>query len=286
VHLAKGYPSLFVYATKGLGLRANLTYTLITIARKAREVPALREQLEAGRMTLSNARRVASVLTVANQAEWIAKAAALSVRELEREITRVRPQAEPVEHASYISGDRIRLELGLSEHEMLRLRRAQDLVSRSLGQSASLEDTMKQLLSEYLDKHDPVERAKRFRVRGGGAKGSKAESGEKVELVTPRVGDSVQGEAEPTRRAPTPAAVEHAVHWRDRDRCTETLPDGSRCGQSRWTELHHVKPVHLGGKNTVDNLVTLCSAHHRMRHEKLRARAREEEPDPVADILT
>ncbi|MBI2605974.1 MAG: HNH endonuclease [Deltaproteobacteria bacterium] len=39
-----------------------------------------------------------------------------------------------------------------------------------------------------------------------------------------------------------------------------------RCEQKRWLQVHHIKPVSLGGGNTLENLTTLCSGHHRMRH--------------------
>jgi predicted restriction endonuclease len=34
------------------------------------------------------------------------------------------------------------------------------------------------------------------------------------------------------------------------------------CGFNRVTELCHIIPKHLGGKNTPDNLIRLCPNHH------------------------
>ena len=43
---------------------------------------------------------------------------------------------------------------------------------------------------------------------------------------------------------------------------------GERCENRRWIDVHHVRPRSLGGANTLENLVMLCSAHHRMVHER------------------
>ena len=40
------------------------------------------------------------------------------------------------------------------------------------------------------------------------------------------------------------------------------------CGQIRFLEVHHLVPRSEGGKNTMDNLVTLCSGCHRLLHER------------------
>ncbi|MGE3760540.1 MAG: HNH endonuclease [Pseudobdellovibrionaceae bacterium] len=46
------------------------------------------------------------------------------------------------------------------------------------------------------------------------------------------------------------------------------MPDGSDCGCAKWTDIHHIIPRALGGKDTLENLITLCRAHHRQLHER------------------
>src|SRR5581483_9754901 len=72
--------------------------------------------------------------------------------------------------------------------------------------------------------------------------------------------------ANPNPRAPIPAATEHEVRLRDQNQCQAPKPGGGICGQRRWIDLHHLKPVSQGGDNTARNLVTLCRAHHRVAH--------------------
>ncbi|MDR3606886.1 MAG: HNH endonuclease signature motif containing protein [Oligoflexia bacterium] len=227
VFLVRGHASMLAYVTAELGLSESTAYALI----------------QAGAITLSNARRVVSVLTPENQSEWIRKASELSSRELEKEIVKVRPQEAVQERTSYVTEDRVRLELGLSESELVRLRRVQDLLCQSRGRVVSLEEAIQAMTAEYLDRHDPLEKAKR----------AKKSTVTVDQLVTRRV------------RTPIPAAVLHQVNLRDQRKCAYVL-HGKRCNQTRWIEIHHKNPVSHGGLNEVDNLITLCSAHHKRMH--------------------
>jgi hypothetical protein len=39
------------------------------------------------------------------------------------------------------------------------------------------------------------------------------------------------------------------------------------CNQRKWVDAHHIIPWMHGGPTTRDNLVILCTRHHRMLHE-------------------
>jgi 5-methylcytosine-specific restriction endonuclease McrA len=278
VFLKRGHASLFSYVVNELGLGENTAYCLITVARKARQFPALRARIQSGAMTLSNARRVASVLTLQNQEEWISKACELSSRQLEKEIVKEKPSHATVERASYVSSDRIRLEIGLSEREMLRLRRVQDLMSQSRRKSVSLEEVIQELSGLYLRKNDPVEIAKRHHVRKAASSNQKTYGTSSIQAGTPNA-CTRQSDLEPTelkqtdtfkvlvtKRVPIASSIKHQVNLRDQRRCTHLLPNGARCNQSRFVEIHHKVPVNQGGSNELQNLTTLCSAHHQLIH--------------------
>ena len=53
------------------------------------------------------------------------------------------------------------------------------------------------------------------------------------------------------------------VQARDRNQCRTP-----GCGHTKFLEVHHIKPRAAGGKNRPENLITLCSACHRLWHEK------------------
>ena len=53
-----GYNSVFSYALKELGLSEAGTYNFIGVARKAVEVPQLKEEIKEGHLTVSKARKI------------------------------------------------------------------------------------------------------------------------------------------------------------------------------------------------------------------------------------
>lgn len=58
-----------------------------------------------------------------------------------------------------------------------------------------------------------------------------------------------------------PAWMIRQVHYRDRE-CR--FPG---CGARRFTEAHHIRWWRHGGRTDLDNLVLICSFHHRLVHE-------------------
>ena len=63
------------------------------------------------------------------------------------------------------------------------------------------------------------------------------------------------------RRRVVPARLARALRLRDRDRCR--FPG---CAHQRYLEAHHVRHWIDGGETSLDNLVLLCGAHHRLLH--------------------
>jgi hypothetical protein len=321
VHILRGHASLHAYAVSDLGLGEHVAYNLIIVSRKATQVPELKSQIESGAITLSNARRISVVMTSENQSEWLQKAATLTSRELEKEIVKVRPKEATPERANYVSENRIKLELGISEDAFSRLKRSQDIMCQSRKKHISFEEALDIMNSEFLERHDPVEKASRYQSRQevrahqnqnalvnqkeliaktdaeaeSHSGPDQDESNAKVQpllatrpepsrrpmspsrqdlakqpsFVTRRTlstQSSLATRREVIRRKALPAHVQHQVNFRDKRLCQHVLSSGLRCRQSRWVEIHHKIPVYQGGKDTLENLITLCSAHHRFVH--------------------
>jgi 5-methylcytosine-specific restriction endonuclease McrA len=250
IYKVKGYSSLFEYVIKGVRLSESAAGIFIGIARKAAEVPELKLEIQTGAISVSNARRIVPVLTCKNKEEWLSKAKNLSQRQLEKEVIKVRPEVATPERVKYVTSERVKLEVGFSEKDMLGIRKLQDILCQKTQKSVSLEEAICIVVEDYLKRHDPVQKAKRHTVR-------------KLDLL---YSSSVKF----TRsRAPISKRLLHAVNLRDQRRCTHVGPDGTRCSQKRWLDIHHIVPVSHGGQNTLENLTTLCSTHHDYIHMEL-----------------
>ena len=274
-----GYSSLFVYATQALRLSESNAYAFIAVSRKSFEVPQIAEAIAKGTLTVSKAKRVTSVILPENQKEWIEKAQSLSQRDLEREVVKHHPKAAVRERFVPIAENRSALHLAISDSLEGQLKRAQDILSQNKKRPVGLEEALEEITKLFLEKKDPLLKAERVfnkatrktmnkkvavngtLVKTPSVRTSEAHSQQPLQKIDTNGDDWIKA----SRRRGIPAAVRHQVNLRDRGKC-------GVCQSSRWLEFHHRTPVSRGGPDTPENLVTLCSAHHRMRHEVSRSR--------------
>lgn len=228
-----GYTGIFSYCVHALGFSESQASYFSSVARKSEEVPELKKAIDSDELTLSKARRIVSVITPETQQVWIDLARTLPQRELEKRVAEVNPSAVR-EKIKAVDHDRHEVRLGLSGKAREKLERAIALISKKRGKVSSLEETLESLLDEYLEKNDPVKKAERTILR----------------KVTPT-----------KNRRKIPTAIRHAVKRRDRGRCQE-----KGCTNQTWTEIHHKTPYSENGAHTLSNLVTLCTAHHKVEH--------------------
>ena len=239
-----GFTGVFAYCQKALRFSESQANYFSIVIRKSRSVPELKRAIEKGDLSVSRARRIVPVVTAENHAEWIEKAQRLPQKQLEVEVAKANPRSVQ-EKIKPIAENRHLLTLGMSDALREKWERAKGLMTRKTGRSVSLEETLEGILTVFLQKEDPIEKAKRAVLR----------------KVEPSVSSLTIG------RVPIPAGIKHAVTLRDQGRCVV-----SQCTNRIFTQLHHVKPVSQGGQNSIDNLRTLCSSHHRILH---RQRARQ-----------
>jgi hypothetical protein len=159
------YPSLFQYCVGALGLSESVAANFITVSRKANEVPVLQAAIQAGSLSVSKARKIVPILTLANQEEWVEKARALSTRQLEEEVAKIAPREATPERMRVVSEDRVDIRFGISMTTRKKLLLAQDLESQRRMHAASLEETLETLLEIFLEVKDPVRRAVRILER-------------------------------------------------------------------------------------------------------------------------
>ena len=69
------------------------------------------------------------------------------------------------------------------------------------------------------------------------------------------------------KRLPIKAKTKHQVQLKYSGRCGFIDQQGERCKSRRFLEVHHIQPVSRGGNNNLDNLILLCSGHHKIYHQ-------------------
>ncbi len=232
IYLNFNCKSLHDYTMNVLKLSESVAFNFIVVARKAKEVPELKQIIASGKLSVSKARKITSVLTKANQNEWLRMAVELPQKKLEQEVAKANPKEANPEKTKYVSESRLNLQMGISEELNKMFRRAQDLESQKKNKHVTLEETLEVVLKQYLETQDPVVKSEKIKSRKN-------------------------------------LAVARQVQLRDKGQCTHRHPTGQRCNEKRWLHVHHVLPRSRGGPDTLENLTTLCSGHHRLIHQHL-----------------
>ncbi len=84
----RGFSSIGDYAMELVGVKPRKAQYLVFIASRLEKLPRIREAFDAGELPWTKAREIVSVATPETEAEWLAKARALSNRDLEKEVRR------------------------------------------------------------------------------------------------------------------------------------------------------------------------------------------------------
>ncbi len=260
IYLQVGYPSLFVYCVQALGLSESQSYAMTGVSRKCQEVPLLREAIESGKLTVSKAKRILPVLNAAAPAsEWIEKAANLTQRQVEREVAERNPEKSFRERVRPLTVTQSELRCVVSIEVEKKLERARQVLG-----SATLAQAIEAMVEVFLQSKDPVEKAKRALQRNekktaanGGHPAAHSENSKAKRATAPTLRGNDRN---------IPASVKHQVQLRDGGQCRHVLPGGERCGSRRHLQFHHAVHFEAGGESSVENLVLLCSGHHRRVH--------------------
>jgi hypothetical protein len=190
----------------------------VSLAKATRDYKKLEVALDKNEVTPSKAARVLSVIELENEQEWVLKASRLSKAQLEKEVARLNPKKVRGERSEYLTPDVIELKIPVKEEVYKLLVRAQDLLSDSKGQAATMEEVFEHLAHEYLKKRDPLKKAKRRAEKRG-------------------FNDSASSPAQDQwgHRFPIPSEVIHQVHLRDERRCQHRYPSGEQCQSTGLT---------------------------------------------------
>lgn len=257
IHLLLNCDSLRSYALIFWNLPENAASDLVTVAKKASALPRMIELLNQRKTTISKQRKICPVITSENQEEWLHLVCECTSRVIEKTVAGAQNKELATESARYTSSEQIELKMGLPENVFHDLEQLKNLLTTKNKKPVSLQDVVSYLAKLGLEKLDPVRKAQRAQRRK-----SKMNNTKQKIFVPGRTMRKINKQ----RRSPLSAALKHQLSLRDQHQCTATLPNGQRCTSKRFLEFHHQVHVAQGGDNTLENLVTLCHAHHKAQH--------------------
>ena len=292
LYLELAYPSLFKYAVGYLKLTEAQAYAFMTVARKAREIPQLKTEIDNGNLSVSKARRIVPVIETSNQNEWIDRAKTLSKSELERQVAQISPHAfkkREVIRALSASDSSVRFQI--SEEKLKNWKRMQTLMISKKRKTMDLMGAIDALVEDFLKKEDPLRKeglSRGKKALANGNFGNAEARGKYIDNARRTVPGPGQGKlrqdlVETSGRQSLHTcladrkikvvsrnisrAVRRQALQRDRAQCQYRAPTGRVCGNEIFLQLHHHRPWALGGRHDINNLQVLCAAHHRFKHE-------------------
>ncbi|MBW7876680.1 MAG: HNH endonuclease, partial [Candidatus Cloacimonetes bacterium] len=242
-------------------------YNFLALYKKSKEIPALTEAIQSGEVSVSKLRHVCPVINLENQKLWIEKAKSETNKKLIDEVAKVSPYTKKREVVKSAGEGMKRLSLDVSPELMETLLRLQEVLKLD-----NLIQVIEVAAKETLERKDPVKKAERAEARAKKKEAEKLDkgTGESGSDLISSVQEPRDSETKPVleqARKPLPMHLVHAINRRDRGQCCYFGMGQSRCESKYRVQIHHIEPVSRGGKDTVNNLVTLCHEHHKQIHE-------------------
>jgi 5-methylcytosine-specific restriction endonuclease McrA len=178
--------------------------------------------------------------------------------------------AAPAELPPITGPQQYQMQFTTSEEHVQLVERAKALLARERPGLALGEvhlEAMKMLVAALEKRKFAVTDRPQTRARA-------AQAGEKTALsddVAAREAPAEAGQSALTPRQRgryVPAAERREVFERDGGRCSYADSSGARCRETRYLELHHLKPFAQGGANLASNLTLRCAAHNALAAEE------------------
>ena len=255
----------------------------VRVARALGALPAIDAAFAGGRVSYAKVRAMTRVATAANEAHVLEVALAATGAQLERICRGLRRATAPeIEQAADRRVRARALGSGLVKLEVVVTSDEADLLIQAVeraraqaapaGLSATGADALIHIAATYLKAPDASD-DKRLAPVPGGALSASLDDGTHVFAETLRrvacdggllaaVVDERAGVLDVGRRTRAiPTAIKRALWLRDA---------GCRfpgCANRRFVHGHHVRHWLHGGRTALDNLVLLCTFHHRLVHE-------------------
>lgn len=278
-----GYSSINQYAKLELGFSTSRTGDFLQLCRKLKTLPNVKAKVESGELGYTAARVIAPIVDETNEAGWLEFALNSSRRELEQEVKLAKREAAevasgqvpllPVPHARPVAVVPVRVGLEMSPTQFARYENLWEQVRKRTQAPADKVEALLEMMASFVDESSPRGEVSSPPAQLHVHKCSECENSS----VSTSKGELELGQAElervqcdcrisrPRKRNTTsiPPATRRQVLAHYRHKCQQP-----GCGRTNYLEIHHVVPRSRGGTNDPGNLTCLCSACHRLAHDK------------------
>jgi HNH endonuclease len=298
VHLRLGHGSFAEYVERLLGYSPRVTREKLRVAEALERLPRSARALEQGALSWCAARELTRVATADTEVAWLESARGKTTRQIEALVAGKQPgelPPEPSHEDDLPAPCRHVLRFEVSPETFATFREAMQTARRAAGGALDNDALLLALARQALGGPSDDGRGSyriTYQVCPACGRGAQVASGELVAVGSDMLaaaacdGECIElqpgpaanenhaaagsdGEAAGARgathvgraRRAVPAALRRAVLARDRRSCR--VPG---CKNSHFVDVHHLQPRSEGGENTLENLITLCAAHHRAIH--------------------
>jgi hypothetical protein len=294
LHAEMGYSSLYEFCVKHLRYSEGSAHRRISAMRVLKNLPtearkSTEEKIKTGSITVSNLSLMHSFIKQAKkqnlQFNEEQKTALLQQienqgkREAEKKLYALTPELE----------QRTEIRFHADQSLLEKLSRVKEITAHKV-RGSDMGEILHRLADDYLQRHDPEQRANRVLGTSAGGTSARAISAhtrsagatsedhtspatKRCEILKPdknhaknqnsinltKTSESTKVQNSVTRHIPAP--LKHLVWIRDRGRCTFKTKTHT-CGSRYGLEFEHLQPFALGGTHTPENLTLRCRTHN------------------------
>jgi hypothetical protein len=283
VHLHLGFASFIEYVERVFGYSARWTEERLRVAEAIEQLPELEQSLRDGIISWSAARELTRVATANNEGQWLEAAKGCTARQVEQMVSGHKTGDMPCDPADpALRRHVVRMEV--SADTLATFREATAKVRRDAGEPLDDDAVMLLMARQVLGGPSDEGRANfqvALTVCDACGRGWQQARGEQLE-VAPEVVEMAACDAQMLGHvASAHVGGELAQEGKGQERARQDIPpslrrkimrrDGGRCivpgcRHVRFVDIHHIRLRSEGGDHDEDNLVVLCSAHHRAEH--------------------
>jgi len=280
-----GFSTMRTYAMEALGFSPTRAGDFIRLARRLESLPIVKKEVATGKLGYTKAREIATVADPTNELEWVKVAKEQSRRELETTVRQAKKLASQRRKDNPDQGELmprpvpaappaivpVRVGFELTPAQFARYEAMLSKIGHRGSKAELLMDMVEALLvadentprGAFADPHYQIhihECPTCAKATVQTPQGEMEISKTEVEVAREDAQTHKPGER---NKSTIPPRVRREVLARDRHQCRR-----KGCNHSRFLEIHHLTPRTEGGTNDPENLVTLCTACHKLLHEK------------------